>query len=412
MMNLLPRNTILGELSLGETFVSYDGPKLFTATSTSEQIYLVLAIEEAETEDQWLYLPLSSARLAMVRSGGVKLYEAFKRAEGMVFKVSIPHGAADRATADPISPKSLDAESLPFEGIGLNLPTFTLSKAESDSQIERRAQQEIRTRLRIEVELEGITRTEAPTRKIAELLLATQDVYDNFGLTFLDRTLGPRQHIPLDVVQEMQSELVGLSAASFMIELASTKSDYVFGKSAFAHVTEALLKLLDPALSKDSLIEELKTLQIRSAKSFRNFVDGLVKTDADISLIGAGVAFSVVRRDLPIQKLQTLKKILHTLIPDKKFQIKGRMRLNSANVDKRSFGFHDQTADIYYTGSVSDTAFFVFSSAKLDGLYDVVIAMETAFDQSMGEMLPEYELIQMIEAAGKALATKTVEITE
>lgn len=397
---------------MGETFISYDGPKMFTAHSLTDQAYLALMVQEDSDEDVWLYLPVSKSRLVMIRSGGVTLNEAFRRAEGIVYEVHLPYSGSQNASASPVTALSLLEEWLPLAGLGLDLPTNTLPAAKSDNEIELLAHQEIRTRLRIEVELSGVLRDEAPTRKIAELLLATQDVYDNIGLTVLERTVAPRKRIPLDVIQQMQSEVVGLAAASFMIELASTTLDYVTGKSTFAKVTETLLTLLDPALRTESLIEELKTLQLRGAKSFRNFVDGLVKTEGDVSIVGAGMSFAVIRRDLPQEGLQSLKNILHKLVPDNGYEIKGRMRLFSGNVDNRKFGLNDQSQDKFYKGDVSEAASRELDHAELGELYDVVISVKSSSDEAMGEKLPTYTLEQLSEATGVAKPTTITEITE
>lgn len=407
-MSGLPENTILGQLSLGEVYVRYDGPKMFTANALSGQTYFVLMADEDSDQETWLYMPVSTPRSLMIRSGGIELNKAFREAEGVVYVVYQPLLEGFEVTVHPENPKSLMEDWLPRNGLQLNFQTDTLPSAKNDIQIEELAHQELRTRVRIEVEL-GVNRTEAPIRKIAELLLATQNVYDNLGLQEMGFDLSRRQRIPPAVLQQMQSEIVEVAAASFMIELASSQSDYVFGESAFSKVTGTLLDLLNPELVEESLFARLSNLQPRGARSFRAFVDGLEKTGGDIQFISAGMSFSTIRRILPHQRIVFLKEILHYLVPNKEFEIRGRMRLFLVNYDGKKFGLHDQSQDQFYRGSISEEAHLQLNHAEVNELYDVVLSVYPKSDSATGETIAEYVLDNLTLAHGGAVSTKITE---
>jgi hypothetical protein len=90
-MTWLPTATVLGELEIGEIFVEFDGPRVFSCTSLTDQIFIAGWAEEGEAADLWLYLPVSQNRLRMVRSGAMRLRDAFTDPESFVYLVTLHH---------------------------------------------------------------------------------------------------------------------------------------------------------------------------------------------------------------------------------------------------------------------------------------------------------------------------------
>ncbi|MDB5322198.1 MAG: hypothetical protein JWN40_3829 [Phycisphaerales bacterium] len=116
-MPLLPNN--LGKLDIVEVFEEHDFPCLFVCESDSGLQYLALWIAEAGDRNDWLYTEISPARLQALRTGEVKLREAYTESEsGKVLRVSVPKSAGD-ATAKPLAAADLTKEMLPT-------PTATL----------------------------------------------------------------------------------------------------------------------------------------------------------------------------------------------------------------------------------------------------------------------------------------------
>jgi hypothetical protein len=391
-VNWLPSDTVLGELSLEETLVFYDGPRVFSARSLTDQLYLVAWADEGPAADGWLYAAISSARLAMIRSGGLPLRAAFERPEGAVYLVTVPHAVEAEDVAVLVLPRDVPEEWLPGSDFRLDLLTHTMPLAASDSEIETRARQEGRTRLRLKVVLPKYTRSEAPTRKVGELLLLTQNVYDNIGLAMLEDEPAQRGRIPVEVAEQTQSDVVGLSAASFVIELAANKTDDLFGDSAFSRITERLLTLLDTELEREPFIQGLHALRPRGAKSFRNFVDGLASTGGDVTITGASSVLPALRRSLSNERLETLRSILHLLVPDEAAEIRGRMRLFKADMDRKLFGLHDELLDKRYEGPVAERAISQVDHAQMNDVFDVLISAYGSYSEAVGENKPTYVL--------------------
>jgi len=397
-MNWIPVGSILGDLAMGETLVFYDGPRVFTCTSLTDQLYLSAWAEESESGDTWLYAPISRARYAMVRSGGLALRAAFVRPEGLVYSVSIQRdddGAAEVVVA-PISATSIPDDWLPGEDFTLDIPTSTLPAATSLEDVERRARQESRAHLRLEVELPAYTRSEAPTRKIGELLVSTQVIFDNIGLAILEEEPAQRGRIPNRVAAETASDLVGLSAASFVIEVASNKLDDLLGDSVFADVTKQLFKLLQIGPEREQLLDELSTLRPRGAKSFRSFVTSLSSTNGDITIAAAGANLPLLSEKLPADRLDAMVIVLNNIVLDEASEIRGRMRLYAADLTRKNFGLLDEGDDVSYEGKISDRALAQVNHVPLNDRYDIVISEFPMFDEAVGERKPRYVLEQLV----------------
>lgn len=395
-MTWLPSNTVLGDLTLEETFVEYDGPRVFTCRSTTGQLFLAGWAEEREDDDLWLYLPVSEPRLRVVRAGGLPLREAFERPEGVVYLVTLPVDsdlAPDRA--EPVEVDQLRDEWLPEPDFRVGLPTETLPPAQSGDLWRRVTIQERRGRLRLMVKWPGTTRSEAPTKKFGELLVTTQSLIDNVGLAILRSDPPQAGRLPLEIAEQTSTDVVGLSAASFVVDIASTNFDDLFDNSVFIDITVRILRLLDTSLERDALIGELSELRPRGAKSFRNFVRELASTGADVTVAAAGANLAYTARELPAERLQTLSGILTSLLPEDAYEIRGRMRLYRADMDRKQFGVVDPLTEERFEGQIAQRALVQVDHATVNELYDVVVSEFRTFDEAVGERKPIFVLDQL-----------------
>ncbi|MGW1344258.1 DUF6575 domain-containing protein [Kribbella sp. NPDC002412] len=396
-------NTILGDLELDETFVYYDGPRVFSAKTLADHQYIAAWAEARPTEDLWIYTPISAARLRMVKSGAITLREAFTRSEGVVYIATLPHQADSGDRIETWNASELRDEWLPDEDYRLGISTPTVKPALDGDSLRRLAIQESRGRLRVHVRLPDYLRTEAPTKKIGELLIATQSVIENIGLSLLTDNPPQAGRIPVEVATETDTNVVALSAASFVVELAPTVGDDLFGGSAFSRIAEQLLKLLDTGLEREPLFEDLVRLRPRGARSFRNFVRTLASTGGDIAVSSASAVLPYTERQLSADRLGTLNTILNNLIADDQFEIRGRMRLYRADVDAKQFGLRDEETGNTYTGFVTDRASRQFDHAEMNEIYDVVISEFRTLDEATGEHRPRYILDQLSSASSDAV---------
>lgn len=409
-MSWLPRGTVLGELEMTEVYIDYDGPRLFSCLSATDQRYLAVWSVEREDADGWLYLPVSHRRLDMIRSGATGLRDAYRQAESVVFFVTLHHDLDMRDEVEPFQPRDLPDEWLPEPDAQLDLHVHTQPPMSPAAELERIVAQERRGRLRLKAEWGSLRRTEAPSRTLGELLVSTQNLYDNVGLALL-RTDPPQAgRIPFDVMERTASDVVGLSAASFVIEIAGRELDDLFDGSTFTKITGQVLGLLNPSLDRDSLINQLSALRPRGAKSFRNFVRQLASSGADMTLSGAGAAMEFTSHTLTVDQLQTMRSILDLVVPDETFEIRGRMRLYRADFQRRLFGVEVEDSGLQFEGTIDPRAVAQVDHAPINELYDVLIYEFGAFDEAVGDRKPTYVLQQINPARDGMTAPATTRI--
>ncbi|MFF4280250.1 DUF6575 domain-containing protein [Streptomyces kronopolitis] len=394
----MPRDTVLGELKMQESYVYYDGPRVFSCISLTDQVYLAVWAEEGAAEDEWLYIPISRARLDMVRSGGIPLRSAIQNPEGFIFKASLPHDVGRGDVVKPIRVGDIPEDWLPEPDFELDIATHTLPLAEPKEVIARKAQQESRTRLRLHVSLPRFARSEAPARGIGCLLMATQSVYDNVGYSLTDENPSPRGKIPGEVAAQTAISLLETAASSFVLEMASNELDDLLGDSLFAQTTSKLLDLLDLKLEYSELSVKLAEIKPRAAKSFRFMVEKFAETGGDVTIAGAGTRMPYIARELPAGKLEEFAKTLKRLVPEEQVEeVRRRMRLYKIDTQRRTFGFKDESMDptIDYRGAIDEAAWPQASHATMQDVYDVLILGTTVLDETVGERKTTYRLMQL-----------------
>lgn len=396
-MNWLPRDSVLGDLGLDETFVFYDGPRLFTCRSLTDQRYLVAWAEEGETSDRWLYVPVSQNRLNLIRSGGVTVRSAFLQPEGFVYVVTIADDDETAESVEPISPSALPDNWLPGESYVLRLQTPTATPALSPLEIDRRAKQENRTRLKIELDHPEVFRTEAPTREVGEILILTQKLLDNVGLALNAETEpSPFGRVPAEVAEKMASDVLAFEAASFVIELGAATFNDLFGDSLFSDSTKVVLELLNPGLRSEDLVEQLSTVGVRAAKSFRKFVVSLADTQANVTIAAASVNIDYTEQNLSSERLETLVEILNRIVPDSEVsEIRERMTLFAYNSARSTFGLRDSEG-LTYQGTVDERVSSQYSNPTINDRYDVIVVATGVLDELIGERRYSFSLTQLV----------------
>ena len=114
MKNDLPESTILGILKLIEVYEFYDQPCLFSCQNLSGQVYIALWVDSSETEDVWLYAPVSSERFNHIKNGEVDLKTVFTHSEdAFVFEVTIPFNDQKTTIVKALACRDLTEDQLP-----------------------------------------------------------------------------------------------------------------------------------------------------------------------------------------------------------------------------------------------------------------------------------------------------------
>jgi hypothetical protein len=118
-----PHDPLLGALSMDEVYFDQEGPRFFSATSRSGRRFLAVAVDEDESSDTYLYLPVSDARFGEIRSGALDLRTAFREPEGgSLFVVVADYEQPPRNRVSVVSPERWPRTGFHLRGHGCRCP--------------------------------------------------------------------------------------------------------------------------------------------------------------------------------------------------------------------------------------------------------------------------------------------------
>lgn len=198
MSLLLPSELPFGRLEVDETWLEFDGPRLFIARNRTGQAFLFNAIDEDESSIVYLAVPVSDQRRTMLRSGGVGLRAAFLRPEeGLVFRVECDY-VEDVVRVSAVTPEALDEADLPMPDAVISIATDTL-RPFTPSRLGDRAAAEGRTLIALRLNPPTATGTNsipminaaAATRGFPLPVILKVSHTTPGGAPWLDRTTAP-----------------------------------------------------------------------------------------------------------------------------------------------------------------------------------------------------------------------------
>lgn len=222
MSLLLPSELPFGRLEVDETWLEFDGPRLFIARNRTGQAFLFNAIEEDESSIVYLAVPVSDQRRTMLRSGGVGLRAAFLRPEaGLVFRVECDY-VEDVVRVSAVTPEALDEADLPMPDAVISIATDTL-RPFTPSRLGDRAAAEGRTLIALRLNPPTLARSEYPARPLSDALRAVQSLTEAL-VQEQSGNVTIRGPLSSQVVEDAELAVLELEAASFVAILAPSRS--------------------------------------------------------------------------------------------------------------------------------------------------------------------------------------------
>ncbi len=107
----------IGKLQIVETYAFYDEPVLFSCQNTLDRLYIVVAADENDQNETWLYAEVSTERLNLIRSGSIDLHDAFAYTEdGSVFQVRFPYDDLTEPIIESVQSNQISKDMLPLPG--------------------------------------------------------------------------------------------------------------------------------------------------------------------------------------------------------------------------------------------------------------------------------------------------------
>jgi hypothetical protein len=382
-MSVLPVGTQLGDLTIGDVFFDYEGPKLFSARNATGQRYLAVAVDEEDSEAHFLYVAMSAERYMAVRSGLLGLREALAAPEGDLLLVRSDYRAASHRVS-VVDPASVTPDWLPDEDAVLDVPTDTQPRFDPDA-LKERADSEVRSFMALRLSRPDLLRTEYPVRDLNEMLDDVQESVHAFAAEAEDRATGTGA-IPTTIVRDSELSIVDLQAASFVVVLASSTGGRLFDSDLAATAADRLLSLIDAAGDESSARAAIATLKERGFAKFRGLLEDVVATEATLSVYSAQPGRQLKEAGITPAAASSALGIMDEATTDTDFADVASGVLVGANVRTRSFELRDDEAGATYVGKVSDEAV-----PQIDGL-------------QLGEAYRYRARVKIVETFGSAAA--------
>ena len=377
----------LGRLEIVEVYDYYDQPILFSCKNAAGHLYLVVAADENDQHEIWLYAGVSTERLNLIRSGAIDLHDAFAKPEGgFLLQATVPYEDQIPLRIEPIQPNQISEDMLPTAGERLDLKTNTLPALSSSEEIAKSRKQEI---LDLALSFAGAFRTEVSIAPLSNILGGFQEVINTVGMV-----CGNENQVTENIRSNMEVSLLAIGAGSFDIRLASTKIVDLLDHSDFGDAIEEFLKLLNAANNHERLKALLDQLTSRVARSYTQFLKALNESVIDTRFTWkspnpdrGGSAF------LSKAQIQKVIEILERFQEEEPVIFNVTGKLTGVFLSNKTFEI--ETTDKPYKGKITDEAIETVQNATLSQIYTAEIQEITERSETTDETKTKYQLLSL-----------------
>lgn len=407
---MLPTGTPLGELTISEVFIDYDGPQLFSCTSNCGFQYIAVHAPMTEHMDNWLYVRVSMRRLEEITAGFVTLRNAFAKPEGGgLWLVSFRNDGS--ALAETVNPLEVEEDWFPAAGERLSdfpiaayastgnigdlnlaefLPSFLVAPApmwEFSGEVlaylrSRRtpvAAVAARTgRSVVDIMLKrGDHRTDLPAATLGKLLVSAQQVVDGLAPDY------PAGVKVAAIRDASRLDALAFFPSSFGIRL-DTHDATLFTHPAVATALERMVALFSAASDVGKLGSLLQECGPKAAIRFRAFARAIEKSDSDV-VIEVGVPGRSEPAKATVSKVEVgrLVKFLDTEARQVTDHFAFRGSLVGVSLRTKFFRLEDD--DKEFSGRIADDYLSSMTGKKVGVRYDARITSVTDINESTGE---------------------------
>lgn len=393
-MSLLPLNSDLGHLELVEIFEYYDFPRLFSCRNATGALFIAVSIEDTLDGRRWLYVPVSPERLASIKVGAIDLREAFSSPEdGHAFIVSISHSGS--CELERVEAKLIPDQYLPESGERLEIETATaFSYGElSPALIAPREKRDV---VNVVVKPSGALRTEAPARKLGNLLTAIQELLDALGQK-VNGSPTLRGAIPQFILDKTEVALAQLFPGSVGMQFKARSNSDLLNQSLFGESVSEWMNLISAADKRDLLSNKLHFLQGRAANKYRGFLEALDDLDTDLT-IDWGSPDSVSSKILQMtrREISSALSIVSEITTEMADVIEIDCVLVGLNTRTMTYEVRSLVGNEKYSGRVAEEARSSVEHATLNETYKAQLRQLIEVQATSGEEKTRWILTRLI----------------
>ena len=377
----------LGRLKIIEVYDYYDQPLLFSCQNVAGHLYLVVAADENDQHEVWLYAGVSAERLNLIRSGAIDLHDAFAGPEdGVLLQVIAPYADQSPLRIEPIQPNQISEDMLPMRGERLDLKTQMLPLLGGSEEVAKTRRQEI---LNLTLNFNRVSKTEAPVAALSKIFGRFQEVINTIGMICVNS-----DQLTEDIRNNTEIILLGVGPGSFDIQFASTETVDMLNHSDFGNAIEEFLKLLEAANNQDELKLLLDRLTSRVAKNYTHFLKSLSESVVDTRFTWkspnpdrGGSAY------LSKPQIQELIEILERFQEGAPLIFNVIGKLTGAFLSNKTFEI--ETTDKIYKGKIAEEAIETVKNATLSQIYTAEIQEITERSETTGETKTKHQLLSL-----------------
>ncbi|MBN6889590.1 DUF6575 domain-containing protein [Cytobacillus horneckiae] len=270
---------LIGNIYIQEEIIYYDKLLTFTCKNDIGNLFVASCIELDERE-QWLFLPVSEARLLQILRGSITAYEAFRNAEmGFLWKVALKANNYTTGAAEQVLCMDLEDDDLPDKEIVFDIygeETFSI-KNKDRSRIIEQSVTERREFLDISLELQESHTHEIEASFLGKVLEGTQNI-----VNIIAHKKGINAKIPKKIKEENKLIYTGDYAASFGIRLKSHSLANILNESDLQENLRIFMNLLEAKSDAKKITEILNGLNPAVIHYYKNFLSMLKKENVSV----------------------------------------------------------------------------------------------------------------------------------
>jgi hypothetical protein len=376
----ITKTFLINELQLIEVYVEFNGPILYSAYNDSGQIFLILLIDQNDSYDDFLYLPISLKKLQKVRQGLIDLYLVFSQPESFILKVRNYFDETDLSCSVEV----LNNESL--EPCILPSPNTFIDDCSQDLPIDFVREEHKLSQLAIENNRDALEFKLKPLN-FPELHEISAFFFGKLLVDFQDlifSLLGTRlsnRDPSYAILKEMATfnALASFPAGSFVVKLISanqhTKLDIFDGLSS-SDIIEDFIYLLN-SFSDINLFKSYYSSFSNSKnlmKLSKNFLKSLVSSGCNLDIFWGSPSLNKGgTSSLSLDNANIIIELINSIQDQQEIPIQVVGKFFRIDTKLYRFGFKSINGDNDYVGKVSPSILNIFKKVNSDLLYSVLI---------------------------------------
>lgn len=371
MNELWAKVDMFGSLNIQEIFFFYDEPQIFSCVSRFGQIYLIMLTDMDQRK--WLAVPISSARLALLKKNRISVKQAFIDAEDE-FVWMLHETAIGKVSAIQQLCSNIEDEDLPDDDVFLDYEQDDVMPTNIDD-ISIKSIQERRDIVDLSLLPHlGHTR-EIDSEILGETLINAQQLFYALSLP-LEHTSG---RISIQNKENNKIVAVGCYAASFGIRLMSSELADLYGKTKVTDTIKMFSELLIEKDNQDKLRKVLKQHSPLATIRYRKFIASLYRSDLEVKISLASPNNYVFHTKFNKDDIKRNLKFLEDEISDMTISETMIGTLVGINVEKNTFAFKS-TNDENIIGTLSDV--FVGKTFEVPRMVEAVFDKKITWNES------------------------------